>query len=219
VLEKAGEWAIVKISNYEETGVKVGSVLSAINGTAVVTNRYDDVVNQLRAWEPPLTLSFRMAPEKTGYLLKMVNVSKDNPKWKPRYFVLGEGRLAYKKENSASSGIRDGLPLMGAIVSLIPAGEFPEKYYCFQVLSGVKTFIMEASDVEEWKEWTSIIYHAISVANGAPYILEYEMEKYHEEEERMHALEMLQQQQEAEQEANVRAAMVQLKDGILIIFL
>ena len=55
---------------------------------------------------------------------------------------------------------------MGAVVSLIPAGEIPEKFYCFQVLSGVKTFVLEAFDVDEWREWTAIIYHAISVANG-----------------------------------------------------
>jgi len=108
VLEKVGEWAIVKISNYAESGVKTGSVLSAINGEAVVSASYDEIVEQLREWEPPLLLTFRQAPEKSGYLSKMMNVSKVNAKWKQRFFILGEGKLAYKKENSPNSCIRDG---------------------------------------------------------------------------------------------------------------
>ena len=58
--------------------------------------------------EPPLTLTFRQAPEKSGYLTKMVSVSKENPKWKPRFFILSEGKLTYKKEDSPDSHIRDG---------------------------------------------------------------------------------------------------------------
>lgn len=50
VLEKVGDWAIVKISNFEESGVKVGSVLSAINNVAVVTSPYDEIVSQLKEW-------------------------------------------------------------------------------------------------------------------------------------------------------------------------
>lgn len=111
VLEKVNEWAIVKISNFEESGVRVGSVLSAINSVAVVSSPYDEVVDQLREWEPPLTLTFRQAPEKFGYLTKMVNVSKANAKWKQRFFILSEGKLAYKKENSQNSCIRDGKAL------------------------------------------------------------------------------------------------------------
>ena len=87
-----------------------------------------------------------------------------------------------------------GLPLKEAKISLVPAGEYTDRFYCFQVLSGVKTFIMEASDVDEWREWTAMIYHAISVANGAAYILEYEFERYKEEEERLVAMEEFQRQ-------------------------
>jgi hypothetical protein len=50
VLEKVGDWAIVKISNFEESGVKVGSVLSAINNVAMVTSPYDEIVSQLQEW-------------------------------------------------------------------------------------------------------------------------------------------------------------------------
>ena len=50
VLERVGEWAIVKISNYEESGVKEGSVLSAINNVAVVTSPYEEIVSQLQEW-------------------------------------------------------------------------------------------------------------------------------------------------------------------------
>ncbi len=50
VLEKVGEWAIVKIANYEESGVKMGSVLSAINNEAVVSLPYDEIVAQLQEW-------------------------------------------------------------------------------------------------------------------------------------------------------------------------
>lgn len=48
--------------------------------------------------------------------------------------------------------------------------------------------------MDEWREWTAMIYHAISVANGAAYILEYEFERYREDEERQLAMEEFQRQ-------------------------
>ena len=48
--------------------------------------------------------------------------------------------------------------------------------------------------MDEWREWTAMIYHAISVAKGAAYILECEFEKYREEEERLKALEEFQRE-------------------------
>lgn len=66
LLERAGEWAIVKEANFEETGVRVGSVLTAINGEIVMFNRYQETMAKLKDWSPPLRLDFRLAPEKTG---------------------------------------------------------------------------------------------------------------------------------------------------------
>jgi hypothetical protein len=88
----------------------VGSVLCAINNEFLLQTPYLQVVEQLKNWEPPLTLSFRQAPEKIGYLKKKVNTSlaKENSQWKVRFFILGEGKLSYKKTDSEDSFIRDG---------------------------------------------------------------------------------------------------------------
>ena len=85
VLERAGEWAVVRVSNAEETGVLRGSALHAINSRSVVLNTYMDTIRELSGWKPPLTLCFRRPPSKRGWLTKQARARRKNIKnWKPR---------------------------------------------------------------------------------------------------------------------------------------
>lgn len=70
VLERAGEWGIVKISNAKDTNVFAGSALTAVNDQSVVLYNYADTISLLRGWKPPLKLVFRKAPAKEGFLMK-----------------------------------------------------------------------------------------------------------------------------------------------------
>ncbi len=70
-LAQHGEWAVVKVSNEAESGISIGSVLSGVNGRSVITSSYKDAVELLRGWQPPLTLTFRRAPSKSGVLSKL----------------------------------------------------------------------------------------------------------------------------------------------------
>jgi hypothetical protein len=117
--------------------------------------------------------------------------------------MLSEGFFSYKLTDSDQSGIRDGMPLMGAVITLIQPGEYQNKFFCFQIMSGVKCFILEAANVEELKEWTSMLYHAISVANGASYIISYEAKKFEEEEEKNLLLEKMRREKYNAESAEV----------------
>ena len=56
VLERSGEWAVVKKATIDGSGVRVGSVLTSINGDSVIVNSYQSTISRLRNWTPPLRL-------------------------------------------------------------------------------------------------------------------------------------------------------------------
>jgi hypothetical protein len=86
VLERSGEWALVRVSNVEETRVYKGSALSAINGNSTMLSTYADTIGALSGWKPPLTLRFRKPPEKRGWLTKQARARRGVLKnWRPRY--------------------------------------------------------------------------------------------------------------------------------------
>ena len=190
-LDKAAEWAMVKKSIFADTGVKVGSALHAINGDVVMFQKYDNVMKHLRGWVtgallPPLTLCFRMAPEKTGYLMKKSTVA-NVPTWKARYCVLGEGRFTLKESEDIHAKIRGEIPLNGASISLMSTQE-TGKYFCFRILVGVYELILQAADLKDVMDWAATIYHAIAIANGGGHIIPYENARIRAEEERLAAL-------------------------------
>lgn len=187
VLEKASEWAMVKKSNYAETGVKIGSALTSINGEIIMFNKYDTVMHTLKGWltgalQPPLTLTFRLAPEKVGFLMKKSTVANITT-WKARYCILGEGKFVLKESDEADAKTRGEIPLLGAAVSLMSTAE-TGKFYCFRVLVGVYELIMQAADLKDMIDWAATIYHAIAVANGGGHILQYELGRIKAEQER-----------------------------------
>lgn len=179
VFERAGEWAIIKTSsNAATSGIRVGSVLSAINGTSVILESYQTTIEQLKNWQPPLTLRFRVAPEKSGYLLKESKCRKDPEKkvWKKRFFVLSEGKLSYKDTADVNEALKVEIPLMGSAVSLVPAQE-SGKFYCFRLISGVACLIVQSATEKQMMDWASTLYHAIAIANGGSYIIGYERDR------------------------------------------
>eukprot|EP00518_Triparma_eleuthera_P016001 CAMPEP_0197545766 /NCGR_PEP_ID=MMETSP1320-20131121/673_1 /TAXON_ID=91990 /ORGANISM="Bolidomonas sp., Strain RCC2347" /LENGTH=985 /DNA_ID=CAMNT_0043105301 /DNA_START=176 /DNA_END=3133 /DNA_ORIENTATION=- len=177
VLERSGDWALVKLANQETTHVSIGSALTKVNGEDVVLADYQSTIQRLTAWQPPLSLGFRLAPEKRGWLTKQGRGRKSKRKnWKPRYFVLAEGRLSYFSSDGPDAVLKGVIHLMGSAVSLVHRSE-TSQYFCFKVVSGITGIIMQGMTVDEMMDWASAIYHAISVANGGGYLLDAERER------------------------------------------
>jgi hypothetical protein len=142
VLERSGEWAVVKLSNAKDTGVTVGSALTSINGDSCVLKTYSQTIDLLKNWRPPLTLGFRRPPSKNGYMVKLSRQRRNNNQrnWQKRFFSLAEGRLIYKEhENSAI--VKGDVPLMGSAVLLVSFAE-TGKFFCFRLVSGVISLVM-----------------------------------------------------------------------------
>jgi len=183
VLERSCDWALVKLANQDTTHVSIGSVLTSVNGSDVILSPYQDTIKRLTAWQPPLKLGFRLAPEKRGWLTKQGRGRKSKRKnWKPRYFVLAEGRLSYFSNDGPDAVLKGVIHLMGSAVSLVHRSE-TSQYFCFRVVSGITGIIMQGLTVDDMMEWAAAIYHAISVANGGGYLLDVERDLKREREE------------------------------------
>jgi hypothetical protein len=147
IFERTAEWAVIKTSNNQaQSGIKVGSVLSAINGNSVILESYQSTIERLKDWKPPLTLEFRMAPQKVGYLLKE-SKSRSNPTkrvWKKRYFQLGEGKLCYYDSAEIDAHLKGETPLMGSVVSLVTQEE-AGRQFCFRVMSGMTYLTLQSA--------------------------------------------------------------------------
>ena len=187
VLERSGEWAIVKLSNQKETGVYIGSALTSINGESCVLKSYAQTIELLRNWRPPLHLGFRRASQKSGYLVKLSRQRRGNNQknWQRRFFCLNGGRLSYK-ELETSTDVKGDVPLMGSAVSLISSA-VTGKFFCFRVVSGVTSLVMQAETMDEMMDWAATLYNAIAIANGGSHILSVERKRAEEEEARQRA--------------------------------
>lgn len=83
---------------------------------------------------------------------------------------MAEGRLMYRENADPTSALKGDMPLMGSAVSLMPAKE-TGKYYCFRLVSGVTSLVMQAESVEDMMDWASTLYHASFIANGGNHIV------------------------------------------------
>lgn len=171
VFERSCEWAVVKHSNERATGISIGSVLTSINGKSCLFTAYDDVIDTVKNWQPPLHLGFRRAPHKSGYLVKLSRErrGKIQNTWKERFFELGEGRLLYRSREGAEE-VKQEMCMMGSTIALLSANE-TGKFFCFKVVSGSVSMIMQAVDMDDMMEWAACIYHACEVANGGVQII------------------------------------------------
>lgn len=187
VLERAGDWAITKIADFKETGVQTGSALTFVNGETVIFDDYKQTIGRFKNWKPPLSLIFRAAPHKEGYLKKRKDASTGV--WRKYYFILNGGKLSYKATAEENEKIILEIPLVGALVAFVSRDEVGKRF-CFKVISGGHCLMLQASSTEEMREWAAIIYHAIAIANGGRHIIEYERQRLLEEEAREQALKM-----------------------------
>lgn len=200
VLERSREWALVKLSNAEASDVTGGSALRAINDKSVELSSYSNAIKLLTGWKPPLKLSFIKAPEKEGNLAKLSRGRRGSVKnWKDRFFILKQGKLAYyDNESGATPELKGCVQLMGSAVSLVPYHEV-DQHFCFRLVSGVATLIMQAETVEQMLDWATTLYHAIAIANGGGYLLDIARENAKkEEQERAKKLKLRKMEQEAE---------------------
>ena len=178
VLERTGEWAVVKLSNHRDTNVYIGSALVEINGASVTLLTYQQTIEKLKNWKPPLRLGFRRAPHRAGFLIKQARSQRSGNRkvWKQRFFILDEGRLMYKENDSPEASLKGDVPLMGSAVSLVSETE-SGKPFCFRLVSGVTCLIMQAASADEAMDWAAILYHAIAIANGGAHLLAVERER------------------------------------------
>jgi hypothetical protein len=72
--------------------------------------------------------------------------------------------------------VKGECPLMGSVVSLIREGEAGKKN-CFRLMSGMMYLTLQCANEKQMMEWASSMYHAISIANGGAYILQYERDR------------------------------------------
>lgn len=201
VLERSGEWAVVKLSNARDTGVTIGSALTTINGESCLLKTYSQTIDLLKNWKPPLTLGFRRPPSKSGYMVKLSRQRRGNNQrnWQKRHFCLSEGRLVYK-EHDNSPVIKGDVPLMGSAVSLVSSTE-TGKFFCFRLVSGVTSLVMQGETLDEMMDWASTLYHAIAVANGGSHILGVERQRVGKELEKERARqEAIDQKRKAEEQ-------------------
>lgn len=206
VLERSGEWAVVKLSNVRDTGVSIGSALTSINGDSCVLKTYSQTIDLLKNWKPPLTLGFRRPPALSGYMVKLSRQRRGNSQknWQKRFFCLSEGRLMYK-ESESTPVVKGDVPLMGSAVSLVSSTE-TGKFFCFRLVSGVTSLVMQGETLDEMMEWASTLYHAIAVANGGSHILGVERQRVGKELEKERVRQEAVEQRRLAEEQRAREA-------------
>eukprot|EP01041_Mallomonas_annulata_P001399 gene1399-2691_t len=200
------EWAIVKTSNFKQTGVYPGSILSSINDEVVYTQPYKMAVQKLKSWEPPLKLTFRRAPSKIGYLhLKNIKNATSrrssrnlfNSSWSKKFFILREGHLLYQESDNENATVKEDFQLRGCYVSLISEIESSnnnssiksnnnssiksnndtDRPYCLQLESKGSYLVVSGDSSEDIMDWAIAIYHSIILANGGSYVVSRERKR------------------------------------------
>ncbi len=105
----------------QDSKVEIGSALCGINGVDISLLQYYETVSKLANWTPPLTLTFRRAPQFKGILNKESRQRRGkNKSFKSRYFVLGEGHLRYFIDEIDAGEPKGDIRLQGSAVTLIP---------------------------------------------------------------------------------------------------
>ena len=100
-------------------------------------------------------------PEKQGYLYKRGS-QRMRPTWSRRFFKLHDGKMLYfshDKEEEESPTIIIDLRLC----SVKPA-EIPDRRFCFELISPIKSYLLQAENDIEMLKWIEAIQQSISIA-------------------------------------------------------
>src|SRR3546814_20048468 len=98
--------------------------------------------------------------------------------------------------------------LMGSAVSLVSYAETGQ-YFCFRVVAGITSLVMQGLTVDDMMDWASTLYHAIAIANGGAYLLEMERNRLASEE---HVRRQEDMQKQAEEERRRKQAAAKQAD-------
>jgi myosin heavy subunit len=170
---KTKRWALVTQAA-KGSEITVGSVLSKVNDRSVHEEGYHHIVNLLRQWQPPLTLTFRRAPTAYGFMRQQ---TPNTHKWKLRYLSVECGALqvySTKDGGEELETLKGFMDLEGACVRVIPSNEkiVSGKDNCFMLVGGTGKLIFNAKDVAELHRWTSVLIYACSCSNGGEVVLD-----------------------------------------------
>lgn len=159
------------MSPRDPSQVRVGDVLSAVNGRSVLLESYDDMCASLkRAQRLPYTLTFRRAPFHRGWLWKRSRRQSDSKLsgltgWKKRYFCLCYGYLFYYDDHPNKGGKQKGY------FSLATRDEPP-----VIVASGDNAIVLRhradrlvlksATTPSDIHNWAALLHIAIAHVNG-----------------------------------------------------
>jgi myosin heavy subunit len=170
---KTKRWALVTQAA-KGSEITVGSVLAKVNDRSVHEEGYHHIVNLLRQWQPPLTLTFRRAPTAYGFMRQQ---TPNTHKWKLRYLSVECGALqvySTKDGGEELETLKGFMDLEGACVRVIPSNEkgIGGKDNCFMLVGGTGKLIFHAKDKTELHRWTSVLIYACSCSNGGEVVLD-----------------------------------------------
>jgi hypothetical protein len=188
-LERANEWGVCKIGPPE---VDIGSVLIRVNKTSVLLKSYSDAMDTLRQSSWPLTMRFRKAVCKEGYLYKRSRGMKHSARnWKKRYFILENGILNYYTKPPSQGGEIKGQyalendPGSQTMVTIAPAAAMNKDEAGIMLVKGDDRLIMkdDSNNFGELMDWGGKLYYAVAMANGGnPEMMNYEAQSLELEE-------------------------------------
>jgi len=110
-------------------------------------------------------------PDKEGFLKKQGHVVKN---WKTRWFILKNTNLFYFKKKGDPKPIGE-IPLEDCIIKRIADSDKIKRSCCFELYAPKmnKTFIIQAADEDEMKNWMKKIEGGSSFVVGAPFRVEH----------------------------------------------
>lgn len=87
--------------------------------------------------------------------------------------MVATGHLQYFDLDGSSSSCmpRGDIKLMGCSVALVSRSDVAGQPWCFRVMTGLTTLVMQATGEEEMLSWAVTLYRAVAMANGGGYLL------------------------------------------------
>lgn len=167
-------------------------MLIRVNTERILLKTYTDAMDTLRQASWPLTMRFRKAVCKEGYLFKRSRGMRSSTRnWKRRYFVLENGILNYYTKPPAEGGeikgqyALEGDPGSQTVVAIAPAAAMNEGEAGVMLVKGDDRLIMkdESNKFADLMDWGGKLYYAVAMANGGnPEMMSFEAQQLELEE-------------------------------------